>query len=103
MPYRGTNAKRNVIHDKSTGTIRSTSRDHFFEEKKEHEHEFALARDLIQKYHNDGFHYAKTEQLEKVTRVSFVNARNEEKQIEFLFPDNVNLLKEYFVKTTHQS
>ena len=33
MPYRGTNAKRNVVHDKSTATIRSGSRDNFLSEK----------------------------------------------------------------------
>ena len=101
MPYRGTNAKRNVIHDKSSGTIKSKSREHFINEKKEHEHEFALAKELITKFHNDGYHYEKTEHLEKVTRVCFVNSKLEVKQIDFMFPDNVDLLKEYLGNTAH--
>ena len=101
MPYRGTNAKRNVIHDKSSGTIKSKSREHFLNEKKEHEHELASAKEMINKFHNDGFYYEKTEQLEKVTRVLFVNSKQEVKQIDFVFPDNVDLLKEHFGKTIH--
>ncbi len=31
MPYRGTNAKRNVVHDKSRGTIREQAREHFLQ------------------------------------------------------------------------
>lgn len=96
MPYRGTNAKRNVIHDKSQGTLKSGSRDHFSNEKKEHEHELAMAKEKIAKFHNDGFHFKERVEIQNNIRVIFVNERNEEKELEFKFPDNVDTLKEYF-------
>ncbi len=98
MPYRGTNAKRNVVHDKSRATIRSGSRDNFLAEKKEREHELASAKEKIAKFRNDGFHFKSKEVIQDNVRVVFANERNEEKQIEFLFPDNFDILKEYFDK-----
>lgn len=96
MPYRGTNAKRNVIHDKSSGTIKSGSREHFLSEKKEHEHELAKAKEAIAKFHNDGYRFKERLEVQTNIRLVFVNARNEEKELEFKFPDNVDTLKEYF-------
>ncbi len=98
MPYRGTNAKRNVVHDKSNATIRSGSRDNFLSEKKEHEHELASAKEKITKFRNDGYRFKAKEVIQGNIRVVFANERNEEKQIEFLFPDNFDILKEYFEK-----
>ena len=102
MPYRGTNAKRNVIHDKSRGTIRSGSRDHFLTEKKEHEHELSFAKETIIKFHNDGYKYHRKEECDNKIRIVFINERNEEKEINFLYPDNVDTLKEYFSRVTIQ-
>lgn len=96
MPYRGTNAKRQVVHDKSRGTIKSGSRDHFLSEKKEHEHELSLAKENIAKFHNDGFRYHRREEHENKIRIVFVNDQKEEKELMFIFPDNVDTLKEYF-------
>lgn len=96
MPYRGTNSKRNVVHDKSSATIRSGSRDNFLLEKKEREHELATAKEKITKFRNDGFKFKSKEVLKGIVHVVFANDHNEEKQIEFLFPDNFDILKEYF-------
>lgn len=96
MPYRGTNSKRNVVHDKSRGTIKDTSRDHFLAEKKEQEHELANAKAQILKLLNDGFHYKQIDDLTKIITVCFVNAQNEERLITFNYPVNADLLKEYF-------
>lgn len=98
MPYRGTNAKRNVVHDKSRATIRSGSRDNFLNEKKEREHELASAKEKITKFRNDGYRFKSKEVIQDSIRVVFANERNEEKQIDFLFPDNYDILKEYFDK-----
>jgi len=97
MPYRGTNSKRNVVHDKSRGTIKSSSRDHFLSEKKEHEHELSKAKETILKLQNEGYRYR--EQIEEHNTVSvlFVNSDQQEKRLEFKFPDNVNQLKELMI------
>lgn len=98
MPYRGTNTKRNVVHDKSRGTIKDTSRDHFLAEKKEQEHELADAKTQIQKLLNDGFHYKKMDDRTKQIVVRFVNPKDEVREITFNFPVNFHHLKEYFVE-----
>ena len=94
MPYRGTNAKRNVVHDKSRATIKSVSREHFLNEKKEHEHELANAKEKILKLYNDGYRFKEKEDLLKSVRVKFVNADQQEQYLDFEFPDNVNHLKD---------
>lgn len=95
MPYRGTNAKRQVIHDKSRGTLRESARDHYLGEKKEHEHELANAKEKITKYFNDGYRFSRREELEKSIRITFANASNDEKHIDFQFPDNFDALKAF--------
>ncbi len=96
MPYRGTNTKRNVVHDKSRGTIKDTSRDHFLAEKKEQEHELAHARTQIQKLLNDGFRFKKMDDLTKTIVVHFINPKHEERELTFSYPVNFDHLKEYF-------
>lgn len=100
MPYRGTNTKRNVVHDKSRGTIKNTSRDHFLAEKKEQEHELANAKTQIQKLLNDGFHYKQIDDRAKVIIVTFINPKNEERLLTFNYPINVDHLKSYFSEST---
>ncbi|HAS72588.1 MAG TPA: hypothetical protein DCS67_00415 [Clostridiales bacterium UBA8960] len=102
MPYRGTNSKRNVVHDKSRGTIRSSSREHFLNEKKEMEHELAHAKEQIFKFNNDGYFYDSQEEMEKFIRVTFKNELNEEKVLKFAFPANINALKDILMKPTSQ-
>lgn len=102
MPYRGTNSKRNVVHDKSRGTIKSGSRDHFLNEKKELEHELSHAREQISKFNNDGYYFDSQEELHNSVRVTFKNGLDEEKHLDFAFPDNVNALKDILVKPTSQ-
>lgn len=102
MPYRGTNSKRNVVHDKSRGTIKSSSREHFLNEKKELEHELAHAKVQIHKFNNDGYFYDSQEEMEKYIRVTFKNDLDDVKQLKFAFPDNVNALKDMLMKPTSQ-
>lgn len=100
MPYRGTNTKRNVVHDKSRGTIKNTSRDHFLAEKKEQEHELANAKTQILKLLNDGFHFKQVDDHTKIIIVHFMNQKNEERQLTFNYPVNVDHLKTYFTELT---
>ncbi len=93
MPYRGTNSKRNVVHDKSRGTIREEARAHFNSEKKEHEHELHDARLEIEKLKNDGFVFKETEERHHKVYLYFINDKGIEKNIELAFPDNLSHLK----------
>ncbi|MBE0449543.1 MAG: hypothetical protein IBX70_01735 [Clostridia bacterium] len=95
MPYRGTNTKRNVVHDKSRGTIREESRAHFLNEKKEHEHELSEARTRILKLMNEGYRYEKREDRNHQIYVYFVRDNREREVIELKFPINADVLKEY--------
>ena len=97
MPYRGTNSKRNVVHDKSRGTIRSSSRDHFLSEKKEHEHELSQARETILRLQNEGYRYQDKIEEHNMVNILFINSQNQEKRLEFKFPDNVDQLKELLI------
>ncbi len=101
MPYRGTNAKRHVVHDKSNGTIREEARNHFLAEKKEREHEINHAKIQIQKWVNDGFYYEKTEDLHNGVRVTFTNKDKHKQHLDFMFPDNYNLLKHDYFESQH--
>lgn len=95
MPYRGTNAKRNVVHDKSRGTIREQAREHFLQEKKEHEHELSDARTKIMKLVNEGYFFEKRENRKHEVYIYFANDNKDREVIELKFPDNADLLKEF--------
>ncbi|GAB6109346.1 hypothetical protein [Fusibacter bizertensis] len=97
MPYRGTNSKRNVVHDKSRGTIKSSSRDHFLSEKKEHEHELSQAKETILRLQNEGYRYQDKFEEHNSVSVLFVNSDKQEKRLEFKFPDNFDQLKEMMI------
>ncbi|MBM7562588.1 hypothetical protein [Fusibacter tunisiensis] len=95
MPYRGTNAKRNVVHDKSRGTIREQARAHFLNEQKEHEHELSEARTRIQKLLNDGYVFNRKSEKRNSIYIYFEKTNREREVIELKFPDNANKLEEF--------
>lgn len=98
MPYRGTNSKRNVVHDKARSTIKSSSRTHYLHERKEHDHELENARQQIAKLRNDGYRFSEREERNHSIYVTFTRETDHKScEMEFKFPDNFDRLKEEFV------
>lgn len=96
MPYRGTNAKRQVVHAKSKNTLRDGAKNHYHDEKKEIEHELSQNRTSIQKLLNDGYRYHCSNVEENKTLVIFKHNTLEDAVLEFNYAANYNLTKELF-------
>lgn len=95
MPYRGTNAKRKVVHDKSKGTIPETSRKHYLSERKEHDHELSSVKTEIQKLLNDGYRYHNQVEEHNEIHLTFTRDRDDQQTLVLKFPDNLAHLKAY--------
>lgn len=96
MPYRGINAKRNTVHDKSGATIREEAKAHFMNEKKEHDHEFQTAVKTIKKLFNEGFVFQNAMTKKHCVHLNFSNHSGQEEQIVLEYPENLSQLKKHF-------
>ncbi|MGX8795411.1 hypothetical protein ACR6HW_04800 [Fusibacter sp. JL298sf-3] len=96
MPYRGTNSKRNVVHDKGRSTIREESRAHYFAEKKEHDHELQTAIKTIGKLYNEGYCYKKTQTRNHHVFITFENDSGSKQSVELEYPENLSQIKAHF-------
>ena len=96
MPYRGTNAKRQVVHSKSKNTLRDGAKNHYHSEKKELEHELSQNKTEILKLLNDGYRYERAEEEGSKTIIHFVNNDRHEVDICFNYIENVKSLKSLY-------
>lgn len=97
MPYRGTNAKRQVVHAKSKNTLRDGAKNHYHSEKKELEHELSQNKIEIQKLLNDGYRYESAAEEGSRTIVHFINNDHHRVKINFDYLDNVKALKDLYI------
>ncbi|GAU77058.1 hypothetical protein [Fusibacter sp. 3D3] len=97
MPYRGTNAKRQVVHAKSKNTLRDGAKDHYHFEKKELEHELSQNKIAIQKLLNDGYRYERAVEEGPKTIVHFINNDQHRVEVCFDYSENVTSLKDLYV------
>ncbi|MBF4693573.1 hypothetical protein [Fusibacter ferrireducens] len=97
MPYRGTNAKRQVVHAKSKNTLRDGAKNHYHSEKKELEHELSQNKTEILKLLNDGYRYERTSKEGFRTIVHFINNDQHRIEIQFDFFDNFKALEDLYL------
>lgn len=96
MPYRGVNAKRNTVHDKSRATLREGARTHFMMEKKEHDHELQSAIKDIKRLLNEGFVFSHSNMKHHCMHLNFSNNSGQNEVIQLTFPENLSQLKRHF-------
>ena len=96
MPYRGTNAKRQVVHAKSKNTLRDGAKNHYHSEKKELEHELSENKSKIEKLINDGYRFDRAVEDGSRTIIHFTN-NQQRVEINFDYPENIKTLKGFFI------
>ncbi len=91
-----------INHDRGRSTLRERARKHFFEEKKEMEHELRQNKAFVTHLVREGYCLEKVEQTEHRYEVSFVNPQtSEHKACNFQFENNFHTLESIWKTNGH--
>ncbi len=101
MSFKGSGHGKPVIHDKTRGMIKETSRDRFYSETKEMEHEFQGNKTTLEKALHENYRFEKETLSHHVSVIHLVNDQKKHIKVRFEFEENLNKLRPMFNSDHH--